>query len=422
MAHPYTRKAAAGLHWSTAEKRLIAAESLRLMAQQHELTRIDAVRKAVMSLPKPRRREVRDMASIRWILALWSEIAEERDALNESSPTRAAAIPEVQEVEPDNQGEPDDETSNSEESIPEESIPKRKGMAVGTKLVRWTDEERRIIAKAFLKMRADFPDMRETEALRKAMQYSLPDDRQRKIASYAEQKEWLTPLLTDVKTEFEREQLDLQARREAEHAAEQQAIDEERKQAEALRLAEEKATLERFRDMETAAREAIEGQSFEDVLALMLEKFTVTIAAKLLPAIEATVKAAMSGMPAKDPFAGFPREVIPEAERVVAAPRDHKPRVLICGLLNQQINDVERDFKKVLELSFHKGNGEGGSPLEPKLKGADIVIQMTAFSGHDREETFKKAGIKPVRINGSTSAVKRYLRQWLTGEPLRMQA
>lgn len=392
-------------HWTDAEKRLIASESLRLMAEHPDKARIDAVRDAVKTLPKPRRRDVRDMAVVRWILPLWDEIAQEKDAMNEA----AGHTPD----------EPESVDDSGDDALKDG---KRRGPQKGAKMVRWKDDERKTIAAAFLKMQADFPDMKETEALRKAMQYSLPDNRQRKILGYSMEKPWVEPLINEIRETFERERAELAARRQAEAEAEQRQIEEEKRAAAEREYAEAQAALQRARELEQAANEAVDALSLDELMHRMADRFASLLVSKLHAGLAAVVKEAVSGVPAKDPFAGFPREVIPEADRAKPAPRDHKPRVLICGLLNQQQHEVRKEFQPLLNLEFHRGTGEGGSELGPKLQGADVVIQMAGFSGHDREDQFKKHGIKPVRINGSTSAVKRWLRQWVTGEPVRMSA
>lgn len=452
--------------WTKDEKRKIARLSLDLMHENQAITRLDAVRQAVENgLPKARRRPVRDMYSVRWIQPIWEEIAEKLDAQHDDADLKVSPK-NVEPSTPEPQADPIPETNIASPTVEPESIvapatiegvdidgpKKRKVGRPGTKApflgelepeqaellkepkggkpkhVRWNPQERRTLALAYLKVREDFPDMRETEALRKAMAYSLPDDRQRTINGYSMEKDWLDKLVVELRAEHEREQLERKAREQEAYEAEQRQIEAERAEREAKERAEFEAALARARDMEQAATEAIEAQTLADVLALASDRQADIIADKVMaklmgPLAELLKKAGIAAD--ANPFAHFKQpaiEAIPEAERAQPAPRDHKPRVLICGLLNQQKNDVEREFEKLLDLSFHKGTHEGGSPLEPKLKNADLVVTMVDFSGHSREDTFRKAGVKPLRVNGNVSALKRELRKWLLGAPVRLAA
>jgi hypothetical protein len=104
-----------------------------------------------------------------------------------------------------------------------------------------------------------------------------------------------------------------------------------------------------------------------------------------------------------------------------AVARDVKPRVVVVGLLNQQAEDVEDDFKNQIDFTFVKsqqaGSGrEGGHGMLNRSKKADVVIAMTKFIGHDVEKAAKSLDAPYVRVNGSVSGLKKWLTQYLNGE------
>jgi hypothetical protein len=47
---------------------------------------------------------------------------------------------------------------------------------------------------------------------------------------------------------------------------------------------------------------------------------------------------------------------------------------------------------------------------------ADVVIQMSDFTGHDVDAASKHLDVPFVRVTGSVSALKRWLSHWLNGE------
>ncbi|MGH7461966.1 MAG: hypothetical protein ACREMA_13205, partial [Longimicrobiales bacterium] len=104
------------------------------------------------------------------------------------------------------------------------------------------------------------------------------------------------------------------------------------------------------------------------------------------------------------------------------APRDHKPRVCVVGLLNQQEQDVRRAFGNALDFTFIKshqsggGGAHGGHGVTTRASGCDVVIGMTNFTGHDVDEAAKKLHVPFIRLNGSVSGLKRWLQHWLNGE------
>jgi hypothetical protein len=465
-----------GHAWTEAEKRTIARTSLQLMSQNQAMPQVEAVRAAVEKLPTNRRHDVRDMHAVRWIKPLWADIADELDAehdaqqahddaaLKVSAPAPTVepeAVPPSEETPPleleptdgvnidaPKRGRGRPKSAATSEPAPEvvepvDKAPKKRGGTKGMTMVRWKDAERRTLAKAFIKMQSDFPDLKETEAFRKAMQYSLPDDRQRNVVGIFAERDWLYPLVEEVRAEVEQEAKEIEARKAAEYQAEQERIDAERAEREAQAEAERQAAaaaeqatiaaeMEKLRLIDRVERETIAGLTVQELQAMLYDRQADIIAQKvmdrLMGPLEQLIKRSNEMAVANaHPFGNFgnrPSEPIPEGERAAPAPRDRKPRVLICGVFNEWIQDIKREFDATLQLDFFKGSQDGGPQLEGMLKGKphDLVVHMTDFSRHDREQAYRKAGIKPLRVTGSVSALKRELRKWLLGDLVRVSA
>lgn len=111
-------------------------------------------------------------------------------------------------------------------------------------------------------------------------------------------------------------------------------------------------------------------------------------------------------------------DTLPEdVDSVAIAPRDRMPRVAIIGLLHQQEEDVERQFKDCIELSFIRtSNTVSANDFQLKLARKDVVILMTRFSSHWHDEQIKKSGVPVMRITGGVSMLKGWLQKWFNGE------
>jgi hypothetical protein len=104
--------------------------------------------------------------------------------------------------------------------------------------------------------------------------------------------------------------------------------------------------------------------------------------------------------------------------KVTPPPRTRLPRVCVVGLINQQENDVAATFAGVIEFVFVKtqkqgSSGQGGPGMLNKSSSCDLVLAMIGFISHDVETAAKHLHVPFERINGSVSALKRWLREWL---------
>lgn len=417
MPHPYAMAKAAHtdarIHWTIAEKRDIAAKALELKAADPALRDFRAVDQAQRAvLPRSRQRPFikKDDAVHGWLLPLWREMqavgAAAPRAVTEDAPQTAEAA-----VEPANEPQPD-ATPSSTEPLPAEALtaaaiehaervqPAKRGPSKGSKLTRWTDEERRKIAAKSRYLMKGFADMSAIEAVRKAVAYELPADRQRSLTGFAEVKPWIEPMWA---------QLEIDEKIEAAQAAE---VREAREREETMqRQADEVAAAKHRLEIEEAVQERLNQTSYEGIIKMFASK----LANEFMHEIGAAIKAEISGQIGKSLAAsGLHNGTRPDAPVEITRPA-RQPRILVCGLINQQIEDVKRTFGASVAFSFAKSQGEGGgASVREQAHNKDVVICMTDFCGHNVENEVKRSGAVPVRLTGSVSSLKRWLTSYLS--------
>lgn len=449
MPHPYQRKAPGQelrktpaaksaskstrkvyVSWTDAEKEELARASLILLGQFPDLSRAESLRRAVMRLPKERRRPISDITHNQWVLPLWEQFAQEKDALNDA---QAATTPEAAQDAPNKRRGPFVEESEAdapesgreaEEGVPGDAVrakqdkrgspeaqAKRKKTMKGTKLVRWTDAERRTVAKGFLKLKADFPDMKPTQLVERSMQYNLPDHRQRDVQGYGGCKGWLEPLLLEVESEvaIEREAA-AQHRLEIE-AAERAEIERKNEIGQIEQTALELAALAAVEARETALVEFRQSVTIEELLGMVARKLVKAIARPLIEGIREEIVGAMAEVeePARRAVGGA-------VDIPVSPPRRERPKLYIVGLDRQQEAELKKVYASRLDIAFGSVGDETGSGISGKAGNADACIAMVDHLSHKTSEAVHKAAKRYVPITGALSAVKRWIEQWLTGE------
>lgn len=416
--HPYQMNGQR-IQWNRDERRILASEAFKLMRSEPDLTPKMAVDKAQRrALPKARHRDLKNIANYKiesWVLPLWSEF---KRRLEDNA--AAAQEPAQQEIG-GNQAlvnQTQDAPHEPIDAAPEASKPETNGVNidVGTgrkPLVRWTDEERRIIANKAYELRKGFPDMSPLQAARKAAQYAMPDDRQREINSYGQIEAWFDPMLKQAEIN---EQLAAHAARMQQERddAEREARAHEREQAaraEASQKGHEADALN------VAVREHMRSIPLEGWLRGFAQRLAREVVAAIGDEIEKALEARVMGAVSAAQTTPTPEE----HERLVVPPKTRLSRVTVCGLLNQQEEDVRRAFQGKIDFVFIKtqhegGNGHGGHGLLERGANSDVVISMTDHSGHDIDSAAKKLRVPFVRLTGKVSNLKLWLSSWLNGE------
>ena len=249
-----------------------------------------------------------------------------------------------------------------------------------TERVHWSNAEKLAIARESLRLRDGFADMSPLEAIRKAVAGCLPAHRQRDIAAMAVVP-WIPSLWTQVQT---------------------------------LQRAQQRERATAAGPTITAPPEPpdLDGRYFDMLINAVAEK----IGPQIEEAVMRKVTDALQDLPLQ---AG----ALPEGTtRVHTPPRERRPRVTVVGLLNQQAEDVKHAFAQAIDFTFIKSQqvggsgGHGGAGLLARGAQADVVIQMTGFTGHDVNAASRHLDVPFVRMTGSVSALKRWLSRWLNGE------
>ncbi|WP_141715341.1 hypothetical protein [Burkholderia ubonensis] len=281
-------------------------------------------------------------------------------------------------------------------------------------LVRWNDEEKIKIARKALELMRGFDGMKPLEAVRKAVAYELPEDRQRTIATWTDVR-WIDEAFKTIQDSEEqaalaREQAEREQRErdEAEQAAAEQQAREE---------AERAAVLSRDQEIERAVNERMQSLSFETMARMFAGRIAKSIMNEIGAALYADIETQIEGL-----FEAAKARLEPAApptdQSITIKRPTYKPRVLICGLLNQQISEIRQTFGDQIDLSFAKHREEGGSKFGEQCHHKDVILVMADWGGARFKRDAKAAGVPFVPINGTVSALKKWLVGYLSEEAI----
>jgi hypothetical protein len=387
--------------WNDTERADVVREAIRL-SEGTTMSRFNAVRQAQGVLPAERQRPLKNTPGFHaWLLPLWDRMT-------------AAATDEIEAATPSVSAGVDIDSAHAREAVtepvfepqpqnpPVESEPvKPAGKHRRKSLVFWKDGEKRTVAAKSRELLRQFPDMKPLEAVRKANAYALPEARQRELHTISEVSVWIEPMWA---------QLDIddqiaEARQHEQDHAEETRIAEQRER-------DEREAVERASAIEAAVNERLAATTFEGLIRVFANKLAREIMSSVGESIKADLTAQIARVAAS---AGRPNIPPPTQHRDPEHPR--KPRVLVAGLINQQIEDIKHSHGDRCDFSFVKSQQEAsGAPMRDKCRHVDIVFAMVDFIGHNIEHEAKRAGANMVRVNGSVSSLKRHLNEYLSGE------
>lgn len=365
-----TKKRKTLVRWTNDELQLLARAARDIRAKDLSLSHLQAVRMAqVQALAPDRQRSLIQERQVAEVVKVIRELASfdiAKRAVESEAKAPAIAQP--------------DKTETAKRS-----------------LVRWTTDEKRVIALESKRLLNGFADMSKLEAIRKAVEYALPAERHRTLNTFGDvawiEDEWKAIEEVERATAAERQS------RERALELERQA-EESRRAIEAARAEAEKA-------------KAIDPASLP--FETLIEAIGVKVAGMLLRSIgeqlqESIMQRITEALGHMGAHAPLPEGVA----RLHPAPRNRKPRVLIVGLLNQQAQDMERALGELLSLDFVKV--EHANTLEDKARNADLVVLMTKFISHQHQDIVRGVNEHIVYRNGGVTELKRYLTQWINGE------
>jgi hypothetical protein len=332
--------------------------------------------------------------------------------------------------------------------------------ATRKKTVFWKPDEKESVALAAAALMLEENPPKPLEAIRQA-QTVLREERQRTLRTTGDCADTIDRainLMPVVARNFERkadeERAEAEANermaREARERTEREAHEAEEKlhaeaQAEAARLLAQQQE-ERDKVMGEAFKAAVAQQvnkrldesSYVQILGALAKKVLGDFMGEMATQIKADVSAQVSEAVrielAELSKIKMPTGHVAETATVPSgvselklAPKDHLPRVVVVGLVNQQYDDLKKAFFGMAELTLVKSQAAGGNHggntgamVMKEAERADVVVALVEHCGMD----VKTAGMKLnqngpcpfVGITGSTSGAKRWIRQWLNGE------
>jgi hypothetical protein len=396
------------VRWTDEEAQRVAHASYRILNAE-SISSIEAVQRGQAEVLSPERhRAIRQMKDIETaIIPIWKSL---RAAEPEKQPD-ADAAPSSTEPVPSEPQPPARTADAHVEAFVARAMDAQRAVDALTQteapeerkaMVRWTDPEKLIIARESKRLLASFNDMSPLDAIRKAVFGYLPESRHRIIDAISQVK-WIHALW---------EQIDAVEQAKARER-------EARERAPAADAVKADAVAEAVKPAETASPNP------QDLsVETLIKAFAVKIGQQLIRGIGEQIQEAIMRQ-VINTLQGIPLRpgALPEgATRVHAVPRDRKPRVTVVGLLHQQENDVRRAFGDMVVFTFIKSQQQGGSGAHggagmlARGAQADVVISMVDFTGHDVDKASKHLDVPFVRLNGSVSALKRWLSQWLNGQ------
>lgn len=380
------------VRWKNDELELLARAARDIRAKDLSLTHLEAVRMAQKRvLPPHRQRELRQHREVAEVvkairdLASLDYVGTKREANEAQAAPASDAVQSLTSIAT--------RAANAQAAVDALTKPAKQRKA----LVRWTTDEKRVIALESKRLLNGFADMSKLEAIRKAAEYALPTERHRTINTFGDvawiEDEWKAIEEVERATTAERQS------RERALELERQA-EESRRAIEAARAEAEKA-------------KAIDPASLP--FETLIEAIGVKVAGMLLrsigeqlqESIMQRITEALGHMGAQSP--------LPEGvTRLHPAPRHRKPRVLIVGLLEQQEREMTKAMGEFLRLDYAKSSHH--TTLEDKARNADLVVLMTKFISHKHQDIVQRVNEHIVYRNGSVTELKRWLTQWINGE------
>jgi len=232
-------------------------------------------------------------------------------------------------------------------------------MASGTH-IRWTEDEERLLVETACDILNDKPFMTFISLLRAAMEKALFPDRIRNIQSITTVK-WFKPRVE--RTMKERATL-----KDVKSGIRQQPVEA---------------------DISTLTTETLCNELTKRLFFNQLTKWLDT--SNIITRLSSEIVAGLRGSVAQKPVE-------------IEVPK--KTRVLIVGLLNEQRQQIQREWGEFFDLKFCEGN----TPNLPDLaRSCAVSVLMTKFTSHSQQESLKSVGAKILWCNGGVSDLERVL-------------
>lgn len=468
-----TLGASSSIVWTKDEQNQVAAEAYAIFAADPDQGRMAAIREAVKTLPTDRQLHVEKWFHVRrWIVTSWEFLDKQTgnnyaqpNAEYVASPTAPRPTPVVPE-EPVVNAEPavilEPEAPQLQLDVePAPQAPKTEPQEAptskaGRKMIHWKPDEKEAIALAAAALMLNDGSLKGLEAVRQAQVTAAEPDRQRTLRTTGDCQEVidrainLMPVVARNQERKSEEARIEQANRERAETEERERSEREARENEARVQAETTAEAARLLAQQQEERDKVMGEAFKaavsqevgkrldqssyaQILGALAKKvlgdFMGEMATQIKADVSAQVAEAVRGALGELSKVRVHTEAVAVPSGVSelkTAPKDHLPRVVVVGLVNQQFDDLKKTFFGMAELTLVKSQAGGaggsntGAMVMKEAERADVVVALVEHCGID----VKTAGIKLnqngkcpfIGITGSTSGAKRWIRQWLNGE------
>lgn len=297
--------------------------------------------------------------------------------------------------------------------------------------IMWTEEEKFLIARSFMTIGKERPFLSTSERIRLS-QKNLPTERQRKFVVRKKDIPWLDQCISILKEKDAKEQAEKlklkqseseiptdQDNRDHETYQMSPAIAESVKQVTdevAQNLTDEPVQESLQLDLSSIITSEILGEVMKRATAA-LTKIVVDVFKSPQVQEALTIKVNVNVNPRVQP----PPIPVAEEKRThedrrqdyhprhdPSVPTVEKPRlkkILIAGLINPQIREIEREFHDTLDIRFWRTD-ENPNVLKSKAGQADKVILVTDFISHSHQGIIQNMNIKFIRHSGGMTKLK----------------
>jgi hypothetical protein len=448
-----------GVEWTPEEMKQIAKVAYDALVALPDMPRIRAIRQAVETLPQDRQKSIKHWSDVRYFIEREFKILDQETGHSFAPPPfHRERLAEQQQEE---SSPVETKAAAPAKAAPFlDRVPVTASPAPRKKRVIWTPEETETVALEAARLLVTDHDgkLSDLEAVRQAQLAQLPEDRQKVLYQSVNCQEAIdraVKLMPVVKKNMERKAREEQEARDLEErmrVAEEERIERERLESEvrekALAEAEEirkraeadsirtRAQTEAFSAAVAAeVAKSLDAAPYGQLLAALAKKVMGDFMGSLAEQVKSTVDTEVQSAIAELRKAASSAQVVqvaadtPHLPSNVAelklAPKDHTPKVIVVGLVNQQFDDLKKTFFGMAEFVLVKsqaasgpGGGNTGAMMLSAARNerADVVVALVDHCGMDVKSAGLKLEVPFIRLTGSVSTAKRWLRQWLNGE------
>lgn len=249
----------------------------------------------------------------------------------------------------------------------------------GKTKIRWTESEKLVVLREAIRLRWSSPYMNWTPAL-KAAQKKLPEHRRRPEASLENAASGLQKEAQEMRTKGTHIEPTPEQYVEAEEIAVEVPVEE-------------------------VVQHAVEALAPTDLLQTAIENLAQSACDLIIPRFKEQLITLLRGAALEVVQNIAPEELVVEFSKERAPEKKRKPRVVIVGMIRQQITSLTQEYGEVFDLTFHQAS-ENYKLVQGRVSNADHVLINTTKIDHSLFHTIKKHTDKHISVPGDLSAMR----------------